>query len=65
MAFHKWDIWAESVPFKLKENKLSERNYKWTINYLINQDATTNFIKDTKNKKTLSKNDKMRSWRLT
>ena len=48
MALHKWDIWAKSVLCKLKENKLSERNYKWAINYLINQDATTNFIKDTK-----------------
>ena len=28
MALHKWDIWAKSVLFKLKENKLSERNYK-------------------------------------
>ena len=48
MALHKWDIWAKSVLFKLKENKPSERDYKWTINYLTNQDATTNFIKDTK-----------------
>ena len=48
MALHKWNIWVKSVLFKLKENKLSERNYKWTINCLINQDATTNFIKNTK-----------------
>ena len=60
MAWHKWDIWAKYVHFKLKENKLSERNYKRKINYLINQDATTNFIKDTKNRKTLGKIDKMR-----
>ena len=65
MALHKWDIWAKSVLFKLKENKLSERNYKWTINYLINQDTTTNFIKDTKNRMTSGKIDKIRSWNLT
>ena len=48
MALHKWDIWAKFVLFKLKENKLSEINYKWTIKCLINQDTATNFIKDTK-----------------
>ena len=65
MALHKWDIWAKSVLLKLKENKFSERNYKLTFNYLINQDTTTNFIKDIKNRKTSGKIDKMRSLRLT
>ena len=56
MALHKWDIWAKSELFKLKENKFSERNYKWTINYLINQDTTTNFYQRYKKKKNFKQN---------